>query len=59
MNISGIGKTEVGEMGQIRGETGISEMGVGETGTTQLHTSSPNNHFLRYYVDKIFTYHKG
>ena len=30
----GVGKTGVGEMGQIIGETGVGEMGVGETGTS-------------------------
>ena len=59
MNISGVGETGVGDMGQIIGETGIGEMGVGETETTELHTSRPNYHFLRYYVDKIITYLEG
>ena len=33
----GVGKTGVGEMGQIIGETGVGEMGVGETGTSQYN----------------------
>ena len=35
----GVGKTGVGDMGQIIGETGLSEMGVGETGTSLKFTS--------------------
>ena len=33
----GVGKTGVGEMGQIIGKTGVGEMGVGETGTSRLY----------------------
>ena len=46
-------------MVQIIGDTGIGDSGVGETGTAQLHTSRPNYHFLRFYVNKIITYLKG
>ena len=35
MNIFGVGKTGVGEIGQIIGETGVGKMGVGETGTSR------------------------
>ena len=38
MNISGVGETGVGEMGQI-----IGEMGVGETGTSLTTVVSRQN----------------
>ena len=38
MNITGGSEMGVGEMGQLKGETGVGEMGGGETGTSHLVT---------------------